>query len=144
MIYSLTRFERNAFLSEIVSFLLDNKDKINSNENIQKLLSQSSQYILYTKTNKEKIEEIKYKWPKYAQQIFANTYNRIYNTNKLFGQIIKIIQFKNDETIKKLNKNIIIICGNHKDDFVLQKNEFGFFDNDIKYLDINENIFEEF
>ena len=43
-----------------------------------------------------------------AENVALN--NEIYNCNKSFNKIIHIIKFKLNETLKRLNKNIKILC----------------------------------
>lgn len=47
LIYSLTRFERNAFLCEILSYLFDNRTQLKTHS-YKDILKNCSQYNLYT------------------------------------------------------------------------------------------------
>lgn len=114
LIYSFTRFERNAFLSEICSYLFDKSSKLKKIESAKEEISKCPQYNIYNIESKIILDEIEYKWSKKDKKIFTDTYNEIYNTNKKFKEIIKIFRKKIDITIKKLNKNIDILCKNYR------------------------------
>ena len=62
LIYTLTRYERNAFLAEIVTYLYDNNGKLKDIDNAKQLLSKSSQYRLYAEEGPEIIDIMKNEW----------------------------------------------------------------------------------
>ena len=47
LLYSLTTYERNAFLCEINMYLFDNKDKINNKEDLDEVMKDCNQYNIY-------------------------------------------------------------------------------------------------
>ena len=116
LIYSLTTFERNAFLSEIDSYLFNNKGKrMKDIKSIENVLKDCNEYNLYKYENVRILNEIYNNWSNEQKDVFRNTYNDIYNTNKSFNKIIYLLNKKNEYTIKKLEKNIELIILNYKD-----------------------------
>lgn len=124
LIYTLTRYERNAFLSEILSYLFDKNSSFSKAEEIQSKLNKSQQYKLYINETPIILNEIKTNWNKENQQIFKETYNKVYNTNKSFNKIIKLFEFKLEETIKKINKNISKLSKRYINRIILKENVF--------------------
>ena len=115
LIYTLTRYERNAFLAEIDTYIFDRRgDKIKTVDNVEKELSKCNQYNIYNIENFKILDIISNEWTKDQQDILKNTYNDIYNTNLSFKRIIYLLKEKNKNTVKKLNKNIKIIVGEYK------------------------------
>jgi len=106
LLYSLTSYERNAFLCEINMYLFDNKDKINNKEDLDEIMKYCNQYNIYKIETKKILDEIKNDWDKNEKDLLVNTYNEIYKSNKNFNQIYKLLNHKLDITLKKLDKNI--------------------------------------
>ena len=122
LIYTLTRYERNAFLTEIVTYLYDNNGKLKDIDNAKQLLSKSSQYRLYAEEGPEIIDIMKNEWDDKRQDTLRNAYNTIYNTNYTTSKVLKIIEHKLEETIKKINHNITTICRKLKDGYDIEEN----------------------
>ena len=57
-----------------------------------------------------------------------------YNCNKSFNKIMHIIKFKLNETLKRLNKNIKILCNMKKYNSEISEGQFISFD-----LEMNKN-----
>ena len=106
LIYSLTRYERNAFLAEIDSYLFGHGSKLKHIDNIDNILSNCKQYNIYKDETFKVINIIKNDWSDNQKQILVDLYNTVYNTNKSFKRIIYLLKSKNEQTIDKLNKNI--------------------------------------
>lgn len=124
LIYLLTRFERNAFLAEILSYLFDDVDTISSASEIETKLSASYQYKLYTEDVPKILNNIKNDWNADKQQTFVDTYNSVYHSSKSFSKIIKLLELKLEETIKKINKNIKKLCDFYYNRSVLKEGMF--------------------
>lgn len=124
LIYTLTRYERNAFLSEILSFLFDKESSFSTAEQIQNKLNSSYQYMLYTYEGPEIIEIIKNKWSKNQKQQLKEVYNDIYNTNKSCDKIIKLLDIKIQETIKKINHNVNKLSKKYINRTIIKENTF--------------------
>lgn len=122
LIYTLTRYERNAFLSEIVSYFFDNNGLFKKIENVNNELDKSKQYKLYTDEGTKIIDIIKNEWSDEYKQELASAYNEIYNSDRSYNKVIKILEFKLKETIKKLNENINILCKRYKDGYDIEEN----------------------
>ena len=114
LVYTLTRYERNAFLSEIVTYLFDRNNVFKNTNDLRNELNKSAQYKLYTDEGPKIIGIIKKYWSKNKQQILADTYNKIYNTKYTSKKIINLLEFKIEETIKKINKNINTLSRKYK------------------------------
>lgn len=134
LVYTLTRYERNAFLSEIITYLYDNKGLFKSLSNIQNELDKSAQYNLYTNEGPQIIDIIKKYWSNDKKIILSNTYNEIYNTKYSVNKVIKLLEFKIEETIKKINKNIDILCKKYKDDILNENISYIYFENNIDWF----------
>ena len=134
LIYTLTRYERNAFLSEIVTYLYDNKGVFKSLQNIDKELNKSRQYKLYVDEGPTIIDIIKKYWTEDKKKILSDTYNTIYNTKYSINKIIKLLEFKIEETIKKLNKNIDTLCKKYKKYNINENLSYIHFENDIEWF----------
>lgn len=106
ILYSLTTYERNAFLCEINMYLFDNRTNINKMEDVEKVLEKCPQYKIYKYDTPNMLDEIITKWDKNSQKYLVKTYNDIYNKKKTFNQVCKILKHKLDITLKKLDKNI--------------------------------------
>ena len=91
LLYTLTRYERNAFLSEIVTYLYDNKGVFKSLANISKELEKSNQYKLYVIEGPKIIDIIKKDWSERKKKILSDTYNKIYNTTYSSNKVIKLL-----------------------------------------------------
>ena len=128
LLYSLTIFERNAFMAEMLSYLFNDDTKINRVYDIENLLLKSSQYDLYANKTPNKISEIENDWTVEQQETLRNIYNEIYNCNKSFNKIMHIIKFKLNETLKRLNKNIKILCNMKKYNSEISEGQFISFD----------------
>lgn len=115
LIYTLTRYERNAFLAEIDTYIFDRRgDKIKTVDNIENELSKCNQYNIYNIENFKILDIISNKWTEDQQDTLKNIYNSIYNTDLSFKRIIYLLKEKNKKTVEKLNKNIKIIIGEYK------------------------------
>lgn len=114
LIYSLTRFERNAFLCEILSYLFDNRSKLKT-DSYKDILNNCSQYSLYTKEFDIIYNKIKNEWTDEQKEELKNTYNYIYNRNYSINKILKILCTKNKKTINKIDKNILKQIGTFKE-----------------------------
>lgn len=115
LIYTLTRYERNAFLAEIDTYIFDRRgNKIKTVDNIEKELSKCNQYNIYNIENFKILDIISNRWTKEQQDILKDIYNDIYNTNLSFKRIVYLLKEKNKKTIEKLNKNIKIIVREYK------------------------------
>lgn len=134
LIYTLTRYERNAFLSEIVTYLYDNKGAFKSLENINNELNKSHQYKLYVDEGPAIIDIIKKYWDDNKKKILSDTYNKIYNTKYSVNKVIKLLEFKIEDTIKKLNKNIDTLCKKYKNNSVDENLSYIYFENDIEWF----------
>lgn len=134
LIYTLTRYERNAFLSEIVTYLYDNKGAFKSLENINNELNKSHQYKLYVDEGPAIIDIIKKYWADNKKKILSDTYNKIYNTKYSVNKVIKLLEFKIEDTIKKLNKNIDALCKKYKNNSVDENLSYIYFENDIEWF----------
>lgn len=113
IIYSLTRFERNAFLCEILSYLFDNRTKLKTHS-YKDILKNCSQYNLYNEEFNIIYNKIKYEWTDEQKEELKNTYNYIYNRNYSINKILKILYTKNKKTINKIDKNILKQIGTFK------------------------------
>lgn len=102
LLYSLTTYERNAFLCEINMYLFDNRNNLND---IDKVLNSCNQYNIY-KIETPKILKRISNWNQNDKDLLVKIYNYIYKTNKNFNQIFKILNHKLKITLKKLDKNI--------------------------------------
>ena len=107
IIYSLTRFERNVFLCEILSYLFENRDKLKTDNSYKNILKDCSPYKLYTKEFDVIYNKIKNEWTDEQRNILRDTYNYIYNRNYSINKVLHILYIKNIKTIDKLEKNII-------------------------------------
>lgn len=107
IIYSLTRFERNVFLCEILSYLFENRDKLKTDNSYKNILKDCSPYKLYTKEFDVIYNKIKNGWTDEQRNILRDTYNYIYNRNYSINKVLHILYIKNIKTIDKLEKNII-------------------------------------
>lgn len=132
LIYTLTRYERNAFLSEIVTYLYDNKSIFKDINNIKNYLNSSKQYKLYTEEGPKIIDIIKNKWSNDKKQLLSITYNKIYNTNYSINKVIKLLEFKIEETIKKINKNIVTLSKKYINENNQEDIHFIYFPNEIE------------
>lgn len=115
LIYSLTRFERNAFLCEISAFLFDKRNAMKNVKSVENELKNCKPYKLYTEEFYTIYDKIKNEWTDDQKKILANTYNKIYNTNKSFNKILKILKEKNDDTVLKIQDNIHELIVKYKD-----------------------------
>ena len=115
LIYSLTRFERNAFLCEISSYLFDRRGAMKDVKSIEGLLNKCNQYNIYIKEFDIIYDRIINEWNDEQKNILKETYNNIYDTNKSINKILKILKKKNEDTIKKLNSNIKELVEKYKD-----------------------------
>lgn len=102
LLYSLTTYERNAFLCEINMYLFDNRTNLN---NIDKVLSSCNQYNIYKIETPKILKQIS-NWNQNDKDLLVKTYNDIYKTNKNFNQIFKILNHKLKITLEKIDKNI--------------------------------------
>lgn len=102
LLYSLTTYERNAFLCEINMYLFDNRTNLND---IDKVLSSCNQYNIYKIETPKILKQIS-NWNQNDKDLLVKTYNGIYKTNKNFNQIFKILNHKLKITLEKLDKNI--------------------------------------
>lgn len=102
LLYSLTTYERNAFLCEINMYLFDNRNNL---DNIDKILTSCNQYNIYKVETPKILNEIT-TWKQSDKDMLVKTYNEIYDSNKNFTQIIKLLNHKLKITLKKINKNI--------------------------------------
>lgn len=139
LLYILTRFERNAFMIEILTYLENlRKDDFKNKEKVQQILNNSSQYKLYIEETPMIIHKIKKEWDDNKKKIFATTYNDIYNENLSFHKIVRIIEYKLKQTISKLNSNIMKVCMNIHNQSEIKENTFydpqtiSFFENQYK------------
>ena len=116
LIYSLTRYERNAFLAEIDSYLFSKHgDKLKSVESIENELSKCNQYNIYKNETFEVLDIIKNQWNDEQKKVLSDLYNKVYNTDKSFKKIMYILKSKNKYTINKLDKNIKTLTLEYKD-----------------------------
>lgn len=134
LIYTLTRYERNAFLSEIITYLYDTEGVFKSLKNIDKALNKSHQYKLYVEEGPTIIDIMKKYWTEDRKKILSDTYNTIYNTKYSSNKVIKLLEFKIEETIKKINKNIDILCRKYKDSTVNENVSYLYFENTIEWF----------
>lgn len=134
LIYTLTRYERNAFLSEMVTYLYDNKGVFKSLKNINKELNKSRQYKLYVDEGPTIIDIIKKYWTEDKKKILSDTYNTIYNTKYSSNKVIKLLEFKIEETIKKINKNIEVLCRKYKNSNINENMSYLYFENNIEWF----------
>ena len=134
LVYTLTRYERNAFLSEIVTYLYDNKGVFKSLKNIGDELNKSHQYKLYVDEGPTIIDIIKKYWTDDKKKILSDTYNTIYNTKYSVNKIIKLLEFKIEETIKKINKNIDTLCKKYKNGNINENLSYIYFENIIEWF----------
>lgn len=134
LIYTLTRYERNAFLSEIITYLYDTEGSFKSLTNIDKALNKSQQYKLYVDEGPTIIDIIKKYWTEDRKKVLSDTYNTIYNTKYSSNKVIKLLEFKIEETIKKINKNIDILCRKYKDSTVNENVSYLYFENAIEWF----------
>lgn len=102
LLYSLTTYERNAFLCEINMYLFDNRTNLND---IDKVLSSCNQYNIYKIETLKILKQIS-NWNQKDKDLLVKTYNEIYKTNKNFNQIFKVLNHKIKITLEKLDKNI--------------------------------------
>lgn len=115
LIYTLTRYERNAFLAEIDTYLFNKRgNKLKTINSLEYELSKCNQYNIYNIENFKVLDIIKNEWTKEQQDILKNVYNNIYNTNLSFNRIIYLLKEKNVKTVTKLNKNIKTIIREYK------------------------------
>lgn len=115
LIYTLTRYERNAFLAEIDTYLFDRRgNKLKTINNVEYELSKCNQYNIYNVENFKVLDIIKNDWTKEQQDSLKDIYNDIYNTNLTFNRILYLLKEKNIKTINKLNKNIKILIREYK------------------------------
>lgn len=121
--YSLTRFERNAFLGEIDGYIYDNRINIKTKVDIDNALKKCEAYLLYKEETNKIISTIENEWNDEDKKIFVNTYNNIYNDSKSFNKIIKLFKHKLKITIEKLDKNIDNLYAVYKD---ISENYNGF------------------
>ena len=124
LLYTLTRYERNAFLSEILSFLFDKNSLFVKAEQIQNKLNSSNQYLLYINEGPKIIKIIKNKWSENQKDQLKEVYNDLYNTNKSYNKIIKLLEFKIQETIKKINYNVNKISKKYINKPIIKENMF--------------------
>lgn len=106
ILYSITAYERNAFLCEINMYLFDNRTNINKMEDVKNVIEKCYQYNIYKYDIPNMLDEIITKWDKNSQEYLVKTYNDIYNKKKTFDQICKILKYELDITIKKFDINI--------------------------------------
>ena len=125
LIYTLTRYERNAFLDEIDSYIFTNGTKLKNLDNLEDILRKCNQYNIYKDENFKVIDIIKNEWTNKQQQILVDLYNDVYKTNKSFKRIIYLLNEKNKQTLNKLNKNIKKLSIEYKD---LKENKVNFED----------------
>ena len=142
LIYSLTRYERNAFLAEIDSYLFSRRGKqLKQLDSFEIELSKCPQYNIYVDETYKVLYDIKNKWNNEQKQILVDLYNDIYQTNKDFKKIIYILKSKNDYTIKKLNKNIKTLTLEYKD---IKENSVAFEGNLSFYNNLLNDYIEWF
>lgn len=120
-IYTLTRYERNAFLAEIVSYLFD-KNCFKNAADVNSALEKSHQYKLYTDEGPRVLNAIKTKWSDEMKSKLAEAYNVIYNKNYTYAKVIKLLEFKLAETIKKINRNINVLCRKYRNGGLMKSN----------------------
>lgn len=143
LIYTLTRYERNAFLAEILSYLFDKNSSFSKAEEIQSKLNSSNQYKLYVEEGPEIIDIIKNKWTDKNKDALTKTYNNVYGGSKTFNKIIKLLETKLEETIKKINKNINKLCKRYINRTVIPEGKTIFYDpsfDEISFLHNPYNI----
>ena len=133
LLYSLTRYERNAFLAEIDSYIFSRRgDKLKDLDSFENELIKCNQYNIYANETYEVIDIIKNEWTNEQKQILVDLYNDIYKTDKDFKKIIYILKNKNDYTIRKLNDNIKKLTLEYKDiknDNIAFEGNLSFFHN---------------
>ena len=115
LIYTLTRYERNAFLAEIDSYIFSKGSKLKNLDNLEDILKKCNQYNIYKDENFRIIDIIKSDWNNDQKQILVDLYNDIYKTNKSFKRIIYLLSEKNKQTLDKLNRNIKKLIIEYKD-----------------------------
>ena len=64
----------------------------------------------------------------------SDAYNKIYNTKYSPNKVIKLLEFKIEETIKKLNKNIDTLCKKYKNSDVNENLSYIYFENEIEWF----------
>ena len=134
LLYTLTRYERNAFLSEIVTYLYDNKGAFKTLDNVNIALNKSPQYNLYVNEGPKIIDIIKKYWSEEKKTILSDTYNKIYHTKYSINKVIKLLEFKIENTIKKLNKNIDTLCKKYKNSYVNENLTYIHYKNQLDWF----------
>lgn len=146
LIYTLTRYERNAFLAEILSYLFDKNSSFSKAEEIQSKLNSSHQYNLYVDEGPEIIDIIKNKWTEENKDALVKAYNNVYGNSKnskTFKKIIKLLETKLEETIKKINKNVDKLCKRYINRTTIPEGKTIFYDppfDEISFLHNPYNI----
>lgn len=128
LLYILTRYECNAFLAEIITYISDNDSKLSNPNNVENKLIRCPQYTLYTVETPNLINEIENEWSEYEQRFLTNAYEYVYGRKLTPNRIIKIIRNKIRIIIDKLNKNISYLSNKYynesfnKGSFIVDKN----------------------
>ena len=118
LLYSLTRFERNAFLSEICSYLINNAKKMSSPNNIINELKKCHQYNLYINETPQVLDDIKNDWIDSDKQFLIDAYEYVYGRKKTINKILKLLNFKLIKTIEKLNDNITYLSKKYHNQYI--------------------------
>jgi len=146
LIYTLTRYERNAFLAEILSYLFSKDSSFSKAEEIQSKLDKSNQYKLYAEEGPEIISIIKDKWTDKNKDVLAKAYNNVYGSSKSANKIIKLLEKKIEETIKKIHKNINKLCKRYIDTETIHEGKAMHYDPSFEEISFLHNPYtiEEF
>ena len=80
------------------------------------------------------IDIIKKYWTEDKKKILSDTYNTIYNTKYSSNKVIKLLEFKIEETIKKINKNIEVLCRKYKNSNINENMSYLYFENNIGWF----------
>ena len=129
LLYSLTRYERNAFLVEIVSYIFDNKSVIIDPYKVEEKIEQCEQYKLYSVETDIMLDKIEREWSNEDKKFLIDAYKYVYGNEYTVNRILKLLRFKLKQTLNKLNRNIITLTKKYYNDSL---NETAF-DYNINY-----------